>query len=52
MTGAISMFSILESFQEEFGMIRLRETGKNSCGDDHLIVNAIEFFGVLKEPKP
>jgi hypothetical protein len=50
-TGAISIFSISESFQEEFRMIRLRQTGKNGSGTDHLIVNAIEFFGVLKEPK-
>jgi uncharacterized protein YegJ (DUF2314 family) len=31
--------------------IRVRQTGKNSNGCDHLIVNAIEFFGVLKAPK-
>jgi hypothetical protein len=49
--GAISTFSISESFQEEFQQIRLRQTGKNSNSNDHLIVNAIEFFGVLKEPK-
>jgi hypothetical protein len=49
--GAISTFSISESFQEEFPQIRLRQTGKNSSGYDHLIVSAIEFFGVLKEPK-
>jgi hypothetical protein len=49
--GAISTFSISESFEEEFGMIRLRQTGKNNTGTDYLTVNAIEFFGVLKEPK-
>jgi hypothetical protein len=49
--GAISVFSISESFQEEFHQIRLRQTGKNSSGYDYLLVNAIEFFGVLKEPK-
>jgi hypothetical protein len=46
--GAISTFSISERFQGEFRQIRLRQTGKNSGGDDYLIVNAIEFFGVLK----
>jgi hypothetical protein len=49
--GAISAFSISESFEEEFRMIRFRQTGKNSSGYDYLIVNAIEFFGVLKESK-
>jgi hypothetical protein len=49
--GAISVFSISESFEEEFRMIRLRQTGKNSNSNDHLIVNAIEFFGVLQKPK-
>jgi hypothetical protein len=49
--GVISSFSISESFQHEFGQIRLRIAGKNSNGSDHLTVNAIEFFGVLKEPK-
>jgi hypothetical protein len=49
--GAISTFSISEDFQEAFQQIRLRQTGKDSSGDDTLIVNSIEFFGVLKEPK-
>jgi hypothetical protein len=49
--GAISTFSISEGFQGEFQQIRLRQTGKNSNNSDHLIVNAIEFFGVLKSPK-
>jgi hypothetical protein len=49
--GAISTFSISESFQKDFRMIRLRQTGKNSTGTDELVVNAIEFFGVLKAPK-
>jgi hypothetical protein len=49
--GAISSFSISESFQSEFRIIRLRQTGKNSSGNDQLIVNAIEFFGVVKVPK-
>jgi hypothetical protein len=47
-TGVISTFSISEGFQEEFRMIRLRQTGKNSGGGNFLTVNAIEFFGVLK----
>jgi hypothetical protein len=49
--GAIATFSISEDFQEEFGQIRLRQTGKNSSQCDNFMVNAIEFFGVLKEPK-
>jgi hypothetical protein len=49
--GAISSFSISEESQSEFQMIRLRQTGKNSSGSDCLVVNAIEFFGVLKKPK-
>jgi hypothetical protein len=43
-SGASSTFSISESFEAEFGMIRVRQTGKNSSGNDQLIVNAIEFF--------
>jgi hypothetical protein len=49
--GAISTFSISEGFEEEFRMIRLRHTGKYSNDTDQLVVNAIEFFGVLKKPK-
>jgi hypothetical protein len=49
--GAISSFSISEEFQSDFQMIRLRQTGKSGSSNDYLIVNAIEFFGVLKEPK-
>jgi hypothetical protein len=49
--GAISIFSISESFEEAFRMIRIRQTGKSSSNNDYLVVNAIEFFGVLKEPK-
>jgi hypothetical protein len=49
--GAISSFSISEEFQSEFRMIRLRQTEENSYAGDNLVVNAIEFFGVLKEPK-
>jgi hypothetical protein len=50
-TGAISTFSISEGIEEEFRMIRLRQTGMNSSGNNCLVVNAIEFFGVLKGPK-
>jgi E3 ubiquitin-protein ligase HECTD1 len=46
--GAISTFSIAEGFQEEFRMIRLRQMGMNSTNTDELVVNAVEFFGVLK----
>jgi hypothetical protein len=49
--GAISSFSISKDFQTEFRMIHLLQTGKNSNGSDFLFVSAIEFFGVLKEPK-
>jgi hypothetical protein len=49
--GAISTFSISEGFQKGFQQIRLRQTGKTSSDYDHLIVNSIEYFGVLKEPK-
>jgi hypothetical protein len=34
--GAISVFSISESFEEEFRMTRIRQTGKNSSGSDNL----------------
>jgi E3 ubiquitin-protein ligase HECTD1 len=49
--GAISTFSISQNFQKAFRQVRLRQTGKNTSGTDNLIVNSIEFFGVLKEPK-
>jgi hypothetical protein len=49
--GAISVFSLSESFQEAFRMIRVRQTGKSSSNSDYLIVNTIDFFGVLKEAK-
>jgi hypothetical protein len=49
--GAISVFSISESFKDEFRMIRLQQTGKNSSANGFLVVNAIEFFGIMKEPK-
>jgi hypothetical protein len=49
--GAISTFSISEGCEEEFRMIRLLQTGKNSSDNDYLVVNAIEFFGVLTGSK-
>jgi hypothetical protein len=49
--GVISTFSIAKGFEEEFRMIRLRQTGKNSNNFDNIVVNAIEFFGVLRESK-
>jgi hypothetical protein len=49
--GVISTFSISSDFQNEFRMIRLRMTGKDSSGTNHIVVSAIEFFGVLKELK-
>jgi hypothetical protein len=49
--GGISTFSISKEIEEEFRMIRLRQTGKNSWNSDSLIVSAIEFFGSLKELK-
>jgi hypothetical protein len=45
--GAISTFLILEEFQQEFRMIRLRQIGKNSHGGDNVVVTAIEFFGTV-----
>jgi hypothetical protein len=41
--GANSTFSILENFQKEFRMIRIRQTGKNSSGVNHVMANWIEF---------
>jgi hypothetical protein len=49
--GAIFTFSISAEFEDEFRMIRLRQTGKNSSGNDYLVASAIGFFGVLKELK-
>jgi hypothetical protein len=36
------------SGNEFFQLIRLRQTGKNGCGDDYLTVSAIELFGTLR----
>jgi hypothetical protein len=47
--GAISTFIISSSI--DFRYIRLRQIGMNSNGSHYLIVNSIEFFGILKTPK-
>jgi hypothetical protein len=47
--GGISTFVIPRS--SEVRLIRLRQVGKNSTESDFLIVNAIEIFGDLDEPK-
>jgi hypothetical protein len=47
--GGISTFVIPRS--SKVRLIRLRHIGKNSTGNDYLIVNAIEIFGDLAEPK-
>jgi hypothetical protein len=49
--GSISTFSISSGFQQEFRMIRLRQTGKDSSDQHYLCFSAIEFFGVVKELK-
>jgi hypothetical protein len=49
--GAVSTFSVSESVEEGFGMIRLRQIGTNSDGTDYLAVDAIEFFGILEESR-
>jgi hypothetical protein len=49
--GAISTFSISESFAEQFGVICLQQIEKTSSGYDWIVLSAIEFFGVLKKPK-
>jgi hypothetical protein len=46
--GASFTFSISVEFEEEFRMIRLRQTEKNTGGDDRLHVSAFELFGVVK----
>jgi hypothetical protein len=49
--GAIASFSITGGSEQDFVQIRLRQTGKNSSGYDYLMLNAIEFFGVVKSRK-
>jgi hypothetical protein len=46
-TRPIGTFSVRES--GEFRFIRLRQTGKNTCGDDYLLLFAFEIFGQLFE---
>jgi hypothetical protein len=48
-TGAIATFVISKSSQ--LRMIRIRQIGKNSSGNDILVINAFEIFGGLTEPK-
>jgi hypothetical protein len=45
--GAVATFGIEEGFREEFRMVRIRQTGKNSSGNLFLQVSAIEFYGFL-----
>jgi hypothetical protein len=49
--GAIVTLSIPEGHRGQYRMIRIQQTGKNSSGNDYLILSAIEFFGVFHEPK-
>jgi hypothetical protein len=49
--GAVVTFKVEEEFQKEFQKIRIRQTGKNSGNNDHIVVSGIEFFGVLKGVK-
>jgi hypothetical protein len=46
--GAIVTFNVSSSTYYRY--IRLRQTGMNSTGTHQLILNAIEFFGLLKAP--
>jgi hypothetical protein len=50
-TEVISAFSLSESVEEEFGQVRLQQTGKNGSSNEKRFVNVIEFFGVLKVPR-
>jgi hypothetical protein len=45
--GAIATFSISQS--SKVRLIRLKQIGKNSSGDDTLVVTAVEFFGDIIE---
>jgi hypothetical protein len=47
--GATATFSISRS--SEIQMIRLRQLSQNSSGNYHLVVNAIELFGIIAEPR-
>jgi hypothetical protein len=43
----IGTFSVVKSAECRF--IRLRQTGKNACGNDYLLLYAFEIFGQLFE---
>jgi hypothetical protein len=43
--GSTATFAIDKS--NEVGLIRIRQTGVNSSGDNHLIVKSIELFGTV-----
>jgi hypothetical protein len=47
--GAIGTFDIASS--SDYRYIRLRQIGVNSSGNHELVLNAIEFFGLLTIPK-
>jgi hypothetical protein len=49
--GSIGSFVIGHGNRNEFGMIRLRQTGKNASGYDMFLLTAMEFFGVVKAPE-
>lgn len=40
-----------EESEKFYRYIRIRQTGKNSSGNDYLAFSAIEFFGTILEPK-
>jgi hypothetical protein len=48
--GAVAALAVSDRNHPPFRMIRLQQHGPNSNPDDHLALNAIEFFGVLTEP--
>jgi hypothetical protein len=47
--GATATFSISQS--SEIEMVRLRQLSQNSNGTHQLVVNALELFGIIVEPK-
>jgi hypothetical protein len=47
--GAIVTFGISSS--PDCRYIRVRQLGKSSSGDDHLVMNAMEFFGKVRALK-
>jgi hypothetical protein len=46
--GTIASFAIAARHRKAFRMIRLQQTGKNSSGNDHLMLAGVEFFGVAR----